>query len=115
MILRRLVHARGLRYRVQRRLAPGCRPDLLFVSARVAVFVDGCFWHGCPQHGQKTFRGPNADRWREKLRLNAERDRRANNLAADAGYAVLRVWECEVGAAPTSVADRVEAAVRQAR
>jgi DNA mismatch endonuclease (patch repair protein) len=108
VLLRRAVHARGLRFRLQRRLAPGCRPDLLLVGRRVAVFVDGCFWHGCPVHGRsRPWTGPNAALWAEKMARNRERDVRSTALAEQAGYRVLRVWECEVRADPAAAAQRV--------
>ena len=106
--LRRAVHALGLRFRLQRRLAPGCRPDLLLVGRRVAVFVDGCFWHGCPAHGRsRPWTGPNALLWEQKMARNKERDVRSSALAEQAGYRVLRVWECEVQAEVEQAAARV--------
>lgn len=108
LLLRRAVHALGLRFRLQRRLAPGCRPDLLLVARRVAVFVDGCFWHGCPVHGRsRPWTGPNALLWEQKMVRNRERDLRSSALAEAAGYQVLRVWECEVRADPSAAAGRV--------
>lgn len=108
LLLRRAVHALGLRFRLQRRLAPGCRPDLLLVARRVAVFVDGCFWHGCPVHGRsRPWTGPNARLWEQKMVRNKERDVRSSALAEAAGYQVLRVWECEVRADPAAAARRV--------
>lgn len=74
----------------------------------VAVFVDGCFWHGCPEHGRKTpWSGPNAELWAEKMYRNAERDRRSTELAEELGWHVVRVWECEVRDDPAGVASRV--------
>ncbi len=108
LLLRRAVHALGLRFRLQRRLAPGCRPDLLLVGRRVAVFVDGCFWHGCPVHGRsRPWSGPNALLWEQKMARNRERDLRSSALAEEGGYQVLRVWECEVRADPAATARRV--------
>lgn len=78
-------------------LAKGCTPDLVMPRWRLAVFVDGCYWHGCPVHGRKVpFSGPNALLWEEKMRRNAVRDTRANTLAEGAGWRVLRLWECDV-------------------
>lgn len=95
--MRKAVHAAGGRFRLHRRIAPGCTPDFVIPSRRVAVFVDGCFWHSCPQHGRKKpWSGPNADLWAEKMRRNAERDKRSTRLAEEAGWKVVRVWECEV-------------------
>lgn len=93
LMLRRALWKAGLRYRLHRRVA-GTRPDLCFVSRQVAVFVDGCFWHGCPQH----YAAPetNTEFWREKLETNIARDQRNNRDLRKAGWTVLRYWECEV-------------------
>ena len=104
MLLRRALHALGCRYRVQRRLAPGCTPDILFVSGRLAVFVAGDFWHGCPTHGRKEFSGPNAALWRTKMERNRQRDTRSTEIATAMGYRVVRVWECAVRQDPDAVA-----------
>ncbi|MEZ5257880.1 MAG: very short patch repair endonuclease [Ilumatobacteraceae bacterium] len=95
LALRRELHRRGLRYRVDRRPIPGLRSraDLVFGPARVAVFVDGCFWHGCPEHATEPKH--NASWWREKLATNVERDRRVDETLADAGWLSMRVWEHE--------------------
>jgi DNA mismatch endonuclease, patch repair protein len=91
--LRRALHWRGLRYRVHRRPVPGlrCEPDILFSRARVAVFVDGCWWHGCPVH----WAPPKANRewWTRKIARNVERDRDHDRALTDAGWTVFRVWE----------------------
>jgi DNA mismatch endonuclease (patch repair protein) len=71
------------------------------------VFVDGCFWHGCPEHGAKEFRGPNAEMWRQKLEANRARDRRNDAAAEQAGWRVLHVWECEVREDSGAAAQRV--------
>lgn len=76
----------------------------------MAVFVDGCFWHDCPRHGPKNFKGPNADLWQEKIATNVERDRRNTQAAELAGWTVVRVWECEVRRNPEAAAERVRAA-----
>jgi DNA mismatch endonuclease, patch repair protein len=96
LALRRAVHAMGLRFRVHRTVAPRCTPDFVLPRYRLAVFVDGCFWHGCPAHSPAQFRGPNAARWEQKLSTNRERDRRNNQAAEEAGWHVVRVWECEI-------------------
>ena len=110
--LRRLLHARGLRYRVDAVLPglPRRRADLLFPRQRVAVFVDGCFWHGC--HDHKTAPKSNAAWWATKLARNVERDRETDAHLADLGWNVIRVWEHED---PELAADRVEAVVRSGR
>lgn len=109
LALRRLLHARGLRYRVNAVIERDVRSraDVLFRRARVAVFVDGCFWHGCPEHA--TTPRTNAEFWKAKFARNVARDRRLDTLLAERGWTVLRVWEHE---APAEAADRVEAAVR---
>lgn len=61
-----------------------------------AVFVDGCFWHGCPDHTPNEFRGPNAALWQEKIQTNRERDQRNTAQATAAGWTVVRIWECEI-------------------
>lgn len=93
--LRRALHAAGLRYRVERPVLPGMRrrADVVFGSAKVAVFVDGCFWHMCPQHA--TAPKANADWWREKLERNRERDRDTDRRLLDQGWLPVRVWEHE--------------------
>ena len=96
MRLRRLLHARGHRYRVDRpiRLADrNVRPDIVFGPARVAVFVDGCFWHGCTEHGNTP--RSNTSYWAAKLRRNKERDRTTTAELGTFGWVVLRVWEHE--------------------
>lgn len=107
--LRAELHRRGLRYRLHRRPIRALRRevDIVFVRARVAVFVDGCFWHGCPTHA--TWPKTNADFWRTKIEGNRVRDRDTDARLADAGWTVVRVWEHED--APTS-ARRIEEIVR---
>ncbi|MER6626299.1 very short patch repair endonuclease [Streptomyces sp. NPDC000931] len=94
--LRRELHRRGLRFRLQRGVAPRCTADLVLPRFRVAVFVDGCFWHGCPVHGPKSFKGPNSDLWAKKIEANRVRDQRNTRAAEEAGWTVVRVWECEI-------------------
>lgn len=92
MAIRQILHGWGLRYRVDTAL-PGMRrrADLLFRGARVAVFVDGCFWHGCPEHGTQPRN--NAGWWAEKLARNVQRDRDTAQRLAEARWQVARVWE----------------------
>jgi DNA mismatch endonuclease (patch repair protein) len=106
--LRSRLHALGLRYRLHRRLLPGSRRevDLVFPRARVAVMVDGCFWHGCPEHA--TWPKNNADFWRAKIEANVARDRDTDERLRAAGWTVLRVWEHE---SPDDAATRVATAV----
>lgn len=108
--LRSAVHRLGLRFRLHVSVAKGCTPDFVLPRWRTAVFVDGCFWHGCPRHSPQTFRGPNAKLWEDKLAANRERDRRTSRLAEAEGWRVLRVWECEVKADVVSAAERVRVA-----
>jgi DNA mismatch endonuclease, patch repair protein len=95
VLLRRELHRRGLRYRLDAPL-PGMarrRADILFTRAKVAVFVDGCFWHGCPEH--KTAPTNNGAWWAAKLARNVERDRETGAHLSSLGWTVLRVWEHE--------------------
>jgi DNA mismatch endonuclease (patch repair protein) len=92
--IRSLLHRAGLRYRVDYRVGTGRsapRPDIVFTRGKVAVFIDGCFWHGCPERA--TMPKANREFWAAKLRRNVERDRE-NDRALDAtGWAVVRIWE----------------------
>jgi DNA mismatch endonuclease (patch repair protein) len=97
MQLRRVVHAAGGRFRLHPQIAKGCTPDFVLPGRHVVVFVDGCFWHGCPEHGRKKpWTGPNADLWADKMRRNAARDLKSTRLAEEQGWRVVRVWECQV-------------------
>ena len=109
LILRRLLHSRGLRYRVDQPIPglPRRRADVTFSRQCVAVFVDGCFWHCCPEH--KTVPVANGAWWATKLRQNVERDRATDAHLAGLGWTVIRVWEHED---PKLAADRIEQAVR---
>jgi DNA mismatch endonuclease, patch repair protein len=93
--LRRAIHAHGLRYRVAAPPIPGVRrtADLLFTRAKIAVFVDGCFWHGCPEH--HTVAKTNAEFWAEKVEGNRRRDRETDRMLGEQGWLVIRVWEHE--------------------
>ncbi|MEU6072271.1 DNA mismatch endonuclease Vsr [Micromonospora sp. NPDC047074] len=108
ILLRRLLHRRGLRYRVDSPL-PGQRrrADLLFSKAKVAVFVDGCFWHRCPEHG--TFPKNNGPWWHQKLERNVARDREVDSVLVSQGWLVIRIWEHED---PPLAAEKVYQAVR---
>jgi DNA mismatch endonuclease (patch repair protein) len=110
--IRRELHRRGLRFRVGRQPVPGLRTkaDIVFSTARVAIYVDGCFWHSCPEHATQP--AANAAWWKEKLRRNRDRDIATNQALEDAGWTVVRVWEHE---APESAADRIEDVVRARR
>jgi DNA mismatch endonuclease (patch repair protein) len=110
--LRSELYRRGLRYRVDHPVRiPGrrlIRPDIVFLRKRIAVFVDGCFWHSCPEHG--TVPARNNGYWAPKLKANAERDIRTTRGLEQAGWTVIRIWEHESVAA---AADVVAAAVAQ--
>ncbi|MDP9280027.1 MAG: very short patch repair endonuclease [Gemmatimonadota bacterium] len=111
-MLRSELHRRGLRFRVHARPLPRLRreADVVFVRSRVAVFVDGCFWHGCPEH--RTHPQRNAPFWREKIDANSRRDRATDEALVAAGWVAIRVWEHEPIA---SAADLIEAEVRRRR
>lgn len=110
MLLRRALHACGGRYRLHVSLAKGCTPDLVMPSRRLAIFVDGCYWHSCPQHGRKApFTGPNAALWEEKMLRNKERDHTSTALAEALGWIVIRTWECEVKRDAGAVAEQLMA------
>ena len=95
LALRSALHRLGYRFRKDHRLnlADGARPrpDIAFTARRVAVFVDGCFWHACPEHGSKP--SVNQWYWSPKLQRNVERDRAADAALAAAGWRVVRIWE----------------------
>lgn len=95
LALRSELHRRGLRYRVDWPLPgmPRRRADIAFTRAKIAVFVDGCFWHSCPEHG--TDAKANAEWWAAKLAANVRRDRETGERLRAAGWAVLRFWEHE--------------------
>lgn len=92
LLLRRQLWARGLRYRLKSRL-PG-KPDLVFVSVRVAIFVDGCQWHCCPKHFVRP--RSNQEFWDLKFSKNRERDKAVNARLREEGWCVLRFWEHDV-------------------
>lgn len=103
--LRSLLHARDHRFRKDYRLdldGLRVRVDVAFPRARIAAFVDGCFWHRCPEHGSDPRR--NGHFWRRKLDANVERDRHVDAALAAAGWTVVRVWEHE---SPEAAADLI--------
>lgn len=112
LAVRRLLHARGHRYRVDRPVIRGTRrrADLVFAAAQVAVFIDGCFWHSCPKHA--THPKTNAAWWAAKLADNRRRDAHTDQQFTAAGWKVVRVWEHE---APEAAAARIARAVRGRR
>ena len=109
LALRRELHARGMRYFVNRRPIPDLRrtADLVFPRVRVAVFVDGCFWHGCPLH--HTIAHSNASYWAQKVEANRTRDADTAKRLQAAGWLPLRIWEHTTA---SDAADLVEQTVR---
>jgi DNA mismatch endonuclease (patch repair protein) len=120
LALRRALHRDGYRYRVGLRLqlpTRTVRPDIVFARHRVAVFVDGCFWHSCPEHG--TCPKDPTGYWRAKLRRNHDRDGLVDEALHAAGWTVVHVWEHEPVSAAVAIvggvlhAQRATSAVRQ--
>ena len=105
--VRRLLHSRGLRYRVDAAIpnVTRGRPDIVFRRERVAVFLDGCFWHSCPQHASRPT--ANEEWWREKLEANVERDHRHDRELSAASWVVCRFWEHEDADAVAAEIERV--------
>lgn len=104
------MHARGLRFRKDYRIDTGgvrVRADVAFPRTRIAIFLDGCFWHQCPIHATQP--KSNAAFWAEKLQRNVDRDRRVRSALTDSGWTVVRVWEHERA---DTAACRIEAVVR---
>ncbi|MYS81396.1 very short patch repair endonuclease [Embleya scabrispora] len=113
LALRSLIHARGLRYRVDVRPLAGIRrrADVVFPKERIAVFVDGCFWHGCPEHCRPA--RTNAEAWATKIEANRARDTDTNELLRTAGWTVIRVWEHEDLPLAADMIERTVQAVRR--
>lgn len=112
LAVRRALHAMSLRFRVQFKTAGG-RADIALTRRRLAVFVDGCFWHGCPEHYVRP-RTRN-EFWDAKLRENVDRDRRSLLKLKEAGWIGLRVWEHEVAEAPERVVALILKALKSGR
>ncbi|MFC9096944.1 very short patch repair endonuclease [Streptomyces sp. NPDC057072] len=112
VVLRRRLHASGLRFRIHRRPVKGLKreADIVFGPVRVAVFVDGCFWHGCPEHA--TWPKNNPDFWRNKIEGNRARDSDTDARLAAEGWLAVRVWEHED---PVTAAERIRAVVLDRR
>ena len=111
-LLRSQLHRLGLRFRLQQKLLDGLRrkADIVFRPVEVVVFIDGCFWHGCPIHG--TWPKQNAEFWRDKIESNRRRDADTDARLEEAGWLVIRVWEHED---PLEAARRIEGVVRGRR
>lgn len=112
LAVRRRLHADGLRFRVAVRPEPSLRrtADIVFTKQRVAVFIDGCYWHACPEH--RTIARSNASYWADKLARNVARDADTTKKLQASGWSVLRYWEHED---PDTVAASVAAVVRSSR
>lgn len=104
MKIRRALWSRGLRYRLETGNLPG-RPDIVFRRERIAIFVDGCFWHRCPVH----FTAPkrNSEFWDAKIRRNVQRDERVDLELTRSDWSVLRIWEHEIDEELEASADRI--------
>src|SRR6266545_3204330 len=112
-LLRSELHKKGIRFRKHVNVDAGvrCRADIIFRSARVCVFVDGCYWHGCPTH----FRTPrvNSAWWNEKIADNRRRDRRKSAALRRQGWKVIRIWEHQLSLKSVArVAESIQATVR---
>ena len=105
LALRSALHRSGLRFRINRRILPDASSaDITFASARIAIFVDGCFWHGCESHCRLP--KANSDYWTEKIARNRARDILTDRRLREAGWTVVRVWEHEN---PAEAAFRIRA------
>lgn len=117
LALRQALHSLGLRYRLHRTPLPGLRrkADIVFGPARTAVFVDGCFWHGCPDHGRRRH-DVNGWYWPAKIERNRRRDVDTDQRLARAGWLVIRVWEHELtGPGAPAAAERIRVALAERR
>lgn len=112
LAVRQILHRSGLRYRIHLPVPgmPRRSIDIAFTKHKVAIFLDGCFWHSCPNHA--TSPKANADWWRAKLDRNVMRDRETTEHLSASGWVVLRFWEHEV---PTEVAERIRDVVMTRR
>ncbi|MFF7599903.1 very short patch repair endonuclease [Streptomyces mirabilis] len=112
LLVRRLLHAHGLRYRVAAKPLPGLRrtADIVFRPAKLAVFIDGCYWHGCPEHYTPPKTNPGY--WSDKVTRNVIRDRDTDKRLREAGWTVLRFWEHE---SPDDCALKIAATVGRLR
>ncbi|MBX6724245.1 MAG: very short patch repair endonuclease, partial [Dactylosporangium sp.] len=111
LAVRRLLHARGFRYRLHVPVPglPRRSIDICFPRKKVAVFIDGCFWHNCPDHG--SLPKSNAVWWADKIGRNVSRDRHTDEVLRSHGWTVIRVWAHEPA---IDACDRVIAAIREA-
>lgn len=109
MAIRRLLHAHGFRYRIATRPLKELnrRADIVFPRQMIAIFIDGCFWHGCPDHGTREFK-VNIDYWPTKIATNMRRDADTTRKLLKSGWTVLRFWEHEP---PADVVAKIESTV----
>lgn len=112
LALRSAVWAIGLRYRLHHRIGR-TRPDMVFIGPKLAVFVDGCFWHGCLRHS--TAPKNNMEFWKQKLERNRERDVENTTWLRAEGWCVLRFWEHEIDSSPTDCAHRIAIMIGKGR
>ncbi len=113
MLLRKALWAEGLRgYRVNVRKLPG-NPDVVFGPAKAAIFVDGCFWHGCPKHCRMP--SSNKKYWENKIGRNIQRDKKNRAALRKAGWKVLRFWEHEIKKSPERAARRAASEIAKRR
>lgn len=112
MLIRRSLWSRGLRYRVDLRVSKTTlsRPDIVFPRVKLAIFVNGCYWHACPVH--RSTPKTNAQWWAEKFETNRARDLHTDTTLRQEGWTVIRAWEHED---PSKVSDRIEAAIEKLR
>lgn len=103
LLLRRYLWNSGFRYRLHYKL-PG-RPDIVFVTRKIVVFVDGCFWHGCPQHGVRP--KTNSTFWNTKIQGTIDRDKKNQQLLEQEGWTVLRFWEHDIEKDPAGVTKKL--------
>jgi DNA mismatch endonuclease Vsr len=96
LLVRKSLHGAGLRYRLNDRTLPG-RPDIVFATRRIVVFVHGCFWHGCPRciDGKRKVKS-NSQYWAQKVHTNRQRDQRNKAQLIKTGWKVIEIWECEI-------------------
>ncbi|WP_131733480.1 very short patch repair endonuclease [Gordonia paraffinivorans] len=110
--VRRCLHERGFRYRIDVKLEPDLRTraDLAWKGLKLAVFIDGCFWHGCPQHATRP--AANREWWAKKLDTNIARDRRTDDALRSRGWVVRRFWEHQT---PEEIADKIVETIDELR
>lgn len=104
MAIRRLLHAAGYRYRLHPRTVPG-QPDLAFMTKKVAIFIDGCFWHGCPRHYSQP--ASNVSFWNRKLQSNVNRRAKVLQELRKQGWRAIQIWECRLARNPLAVLERI--------